>query len=95
MKSETGIDNRMNDFMEILMSVDELLKRKNADYGNSYNESRREFGPTAFLLRINDKFARLKTLTNSEAKVNDESVEDTIADIIGYCTLELRYLKQK
>lgn len=85
----------MNEFIEILMPVAELLKRKNTDYGNSYNETRREFGPTAFLLRINDKFARLKTLTNQQAQVNDESIEDTLKDIIGYCTLELKYLRQK
>ena len=48
----------------------------------------------AFLLRINDKFARLKTLTTHEAQVNEESIEDAIADIIGYCTLELRYLRK-
>ena len=84
----------MNEFMEILSPVAELLKRKNTDYGNSYNESRSEFGAVAFLLRINDKFARLKTLTNQEAQVNDESVQDTIADIIGYCTLELSYLRK-
>lgn len=81
----------MNEFLEILTPVAELLKRKNTDYGNSYNESRSEFGPLAFLLRINDKFARLKTLTKQEAKVDSESIDDTIADIIGYCTLELRY----
>ena len=84
----------MNEFMEILTPVADLLKKKNTDYGNSYNESRSEFGPVAFLLRINDKFARLKTLTTQEAQVNDESVQDTIADIIGYCTLELRYLRR-
>ena len=85
----------MNEFLEILTPVAELLKRKNTDYGDSYNQSRREFGPTAFLLRLNDKFARLKTITKQEAKVNDESIEDTIADIIGYCTLELRYRRVK
>lgn len=85
----------MNEFMNILAPIAELLKRKNTDYGNSYGESRSEFGPVAFLVRVNDKFARLKTLTNHEAQVNDESIEDTIADIIGYCTLELRYRREE
>ena len=44
----------------------------------------------AFLLRMNDN-RRLKTLTKRAAQVNDESIEDTLEDIIGYCTLELRY----
>ena len=81
----------MNEFMAILAPVAELLQRKNADYGDSYNETRREFGPVAILMRLNDKFARLKTLTNQKAQVDDESIEDTLEDIIGYCTLELRY----
>ena len=81
----------MNEFMKILEPVAELLKRKNADYGNSFDNTRREFGPTALLLRLDDKFNRLKTLTKQEAQVNDESIEDTLSDIIGYCTLELRY----
>lgn len=85
----------MNEFMQILTPVAELLKRKNTDYGNSYDETRREFGSVAFLLRINDKFGRLKTLTKQDAQVNDESIEDTLEDIIGYCTLELRYLRKK
>lgn len=73
----------MNEFLEILTPVAELLKRKNTDYGNSYDQSRSEFGPTAFLLRLNDKFARLKTLTKQEAKVNHESIEDTLAELLG------------
>lgn len=85
----------MTEFLEILTPVAELLKRKNTDYGNSYNESRSEFGQVAFLLRLNDKFARLKTLTNQEAQVGDESIEDTLEDIIGYCTLELRYRRKE
>lgn len=83
----------MNEFLEILAPVAELLKQKNTDYGNSYNESRREFGTVAFLVRLNDKFARLKSLANQNAQVVDESIEDTIQDIIGYCTLELRFRK--
>ncbi|KLU65707.1 hypothetical protein DEAC_c23370 [Desulfosporosinus acididurans] len=85
----------MNEFLEILTPVAELLKRKNTDYGNNYCETRREFGPTALLLRLNDKFGRLKTLTKQQAQVKDESIEDTLKDIIGYCTLELRYLRDE
>ena len=85
----------MNGFMKILEPVAELLKRKNTDYGNSFDNTRREFGPTAFLLRLDDKFNRIKTLAKHEAQVSDESIEDTISDIIGYCTLELRYRRKK
>lgn len=85
----------MSEFKAILDPIADLLDRKNTDYGESYTETRDEFGPTAFILRLNDKYNRLKKLTKEEtALVNDESIEDTIRDIIGYCILELRYLRQ-
>ena len=84
----------MNEFLEILKPVAELLKRKNTDYGGSYDELRDKFGEVAFIIRLHDKLARLKTLTAQKAQVNDESIEDTIKDIIGYCTLELCYIQK-
>ena len=84
----------MNEFLDILKPVAELLKRKNTDYGGSYDELRDKFGEVAFIIRLHDKLARLKTLNAQKARVNDESIEDTIKDIIGYCTLELRYIQK-
>ncbi len=75
---------------KIIYQVQELLIRKNSDYGDSYFELREEFGKVAFLIRLTDKVARLKTLAKQQAQV-EESEEDTIKDIIGYCLLELYY----
>ncbi|MEM1973518.1 MAG: nucleotide modification associated domain-containing protein [Thermoplasmata archaeon] len=75
---------------KIAYPVQELLIKKNSDYGDSYFELRKEFGKVAFLIRLTDKIARLKTLTKQQAQV-EESEEDTIKDIIGYCLLELYY----
>lgn len=84
----------MNDFLEILKPVADLLQRKNTDYGSSYDELRDEFGELAFIIRLSDKLARLKTLVKQDAKIKSESKQDTIKDIIGYCTLELRYIRK-
>lgn len=84
-----------NEFVNILKPVADLLKRKNTDYGDSYNENRAEYGPISFIIRLNDKFARLKTLIKQEARVENESIEDTLEDIIGYCTLELRFRRKQ
>ena len=84
----------MNEFLEILKPVADLLQRKNTDYGGSYDELRGQFGELALIIRLHDKLARLKTLTAQKARVNDESIEDTLKDIIGYCTLELRYIQK-
>ncbi|MDI1472988.1 nucleotide modification associated domain-containing protein [Thermodesulfovibrio sp. 1176] len=80
----------LNLLHEMIYQVKELLIKKNTDYGNSYFELRKEFGKVAFLVRIADKLARLKTLVKQQAQV-EESEEDTIKDIIGYCLLELYY----
>lgn len=82
-----------NQLEEIVRSVVELLLKKNADYGNSYFELRSEFGKVAFLVRLGDKYGRLKVLAKKEPEVTGESEEDTIRDIIGYCLLELYYRK--
>lgn len=65
-----------------------LYVKKNADYGDSYAKVRREY-PNAILIRLSDKFERLKTLlNNNEQKVSDESVQDTFLDLANYCLLE-------
>ncbi len=74
----------------------DLLKRKNADYGDSFSE-RPYLLPnittnTSAYVRLSDKFHRLRTLLNSEEqdrRVLDESLEDTLRDIAGYCLLLL------
>lgn len=73
----------------------ELLVKKNADYGSSYFDLRREFGKVAFLIRLSDKVSRLKNLAKKEATEINETEEDTIKDIIGYCILELYYRRSK
>lgn len=81
----------MNEFENILQPIAELLKRKNTDYGNSYEILRERFGPVSFLIRIQDKINRVEQLTKQEALVKEESIIDTIKDIIGYATLELKF----
>lgn len=65
-----------------------LYVAKNADYGDSYAKVRKEY-PNAILIRLSDKFERLKTLLNNpEQRVSDESVQDTFLDLANYCLLE-------
>ena len=73
----------------------DLLKRKNADYGDSFSE-RPYLLPnittnTSAYIRLSDKFHRLRTLLNIEEpdRKVDETIEDTLRDIAGYCLLLL------
>ena len=48
------------------------------------------------LVRITDKISRLSQYTkNGELQVKDESVEDTLVDIINYTVLLRAYLKEQ
>lgn len=70
----------------------DLVLRKNHDYGDAWQR----YGIFTPLIRINDKTLRLETLTDgSEALIADESVIDTLRDIIGYCLLALQWLDEK
>lgn len=77
-------------FKKITEQMYEVYKAKNADYGDSFNITRDEY-PNAILIRLQDKFLRLKQLyrNNFKANVQNESVKDTLMDMANYCILEL------
>lgn len=65
-----------------------IYERKNHDYGSSASQTYNEFGPVAYLVRISDKFNRLKALSNGATQqVNDESIIDTAVDMANYLML--------
>lgn len=81
--------NKVQIHKDICEALTELYAKKNADYGDSFANLRREV-PNAILVRIYDKYSRLKNLLNGgEQLVNDESIEDTLSDLANYCLLEL------
>lgn len=74
---------------KICQSMTDLYERKNHDYGDSFAKIRKEFD-NAILIRIYDKFSRLKTLkSGATQKVSDESIKDTLFDLANYCIMEL------
>lgn len=77
--------------MAIMFRIVSMLVKKNHDYGNSFGDQLAEDGPIVFKIRMKDKISRLRTLLTTEAQVKDESIEDTLRDIIGYCVLFLHH----
>lgn len=85
----------------------ELMKKKNADYAGSdgnnpfANFTRSESlgictTEQSFLVRMTDKMSRLSSFASKgKLKVEDESVYDTLIDLINYSVLFAAYLKQK
>lgn len=80
---------------QIALEIAQLVEKKNHDYDNSFDKTMDKYGDTAYFLRIEDKLNRLINLSKKEAKVNDEKVEDTLKDIIGYTLLMLNYKNKK
>ena len=80
--------NKVQKHKNICEELTEIYEKKNADYGDSYSKLREEF-KDSILIRIYDKYSRLKRLMNNEAQVKDERIEDTLKDLANYCIMEL------
>jgi len=61
-----------------------VIIRKQRDYGH---ENIARFGRIGLLVRLHDKVARLENLLGSGNVPNNESIEDNIGDVIGYCAI--------
>jgi len=77
----------------ICNSLNDLYKRKNTDYGDSFGKQFEEYGIVSSAIRIEDKFNRFKNLIKNEAKVKDETIEDTLLDLANYAIMTLVELK--
>jgi len=93
-----------DEMKKISEKVQNTLRRKGSDYsGNTDTFS--SFKTTSSLsnvptekvifTRIADKMSRIGNILDTENKVKDETVEDTIVDCIGYLVLLKSYLHEK
>lgn len=94
-EKEEKSENTTISFNTLLDQIKDTHERKNHDYGDSFTKSMDEFGMTAAAIRLTDKLSRFKALINSEAKVKDESIEDTLLDMASYAIMTVEYLKKK
>lgn len=69
----------------------EVLDAKGRDYSGTEDGmgNFKDFGWKGIVVRLGDKYHRLKNLTKAEAAVANESVEDTLYDTINYAALAL------
>lgn len=84
----------VKEFRGILGELDNIFIKKNHDYGNSVHDTYVDFGLVSFVVRIADKYNRLKTLTKkrTQGEVKDESIRDTLIDMANYCILAVKEL---
>lgn len=67
------------------------LCRKQHDYGHG-NINR--FGIYGVIVRLSDKIERLDNLGSKQVKPQNESIQDTLTDIVGYCVIALMLMDE-
>ena len=85
---------------ELYMQGYSIIQRKNRDYGDHKNSDPfgnfRRHNLKGFLVRIDDKLARLNTFCDSgKLAVLDESVIDTIVDAANYLAIMAAFIYEQ
>ena len=84
-------------FEQLANQLIDTQKRKNADYGSSFDQTLNEFGLVASATRMSDKFNRFKSLMRcgSTARVEDDKIEDTLMDLAAYAIMTVEWIKKQ
>lgn len=88
---QSDLPDNVKRFRRIAQDLANLYSRKNEDYGDSFGRSVEKYGLISALTRMSDKFNRLESLilAHGDAKVSDESLDDTLRDLAAYCIMTL------
>lgn len=88
--SSKKINNDFN-IKEYQRLINRTVVKKQRDYGP---ENIAKFGLNGLVIRIHDKVARLENLLSKNTNPSNESIEDTLLDIIGYSIIALMWINK-
>lgn len=88
-----SIEEKIEAHKELLDGLHNLYITKNRDYGDSVHDTYEKYGLVSFLVRLEDKLNRARTLSKQAAVVQDEKIEDTLMDMANYAILAVIELK--
>ena len=88
-----NIEEKIEVHKELLDGLHNLYITKNRDYGDSVHDTYEKYGLVSFLVRLEDKLNRARTLSKQAAVVQDEKIEDTLMDMANYAILAVIELK--
>lgn len=88
------INDGVGPFIDITNSLTKIYQAKNQDYGNSFEKSLYKFGLVASIIRLSDKMNRIESLSQTKAKVESESIEDTLLDLANYAIMTVIWLRK-
>ena len=80
---------------ELLDNLHTLYVTKNHDYGDSVHDTYMKYGITSFLVRLEDKLNRARTISKKEQLVKDEKLMDTLLDMANYAILAVMELEEE
>jgi len=81
-------------FHEIVMYMEDLYKKKNSNYGNSFSKLFNDLGPIAGIVPLHNKLDRITNLVKG-GQNNFESLEDSLIDLANYAILNLIELQKQ
>lgn len=82
--------DKYDQHMDICRSMNDIYRRKNHDYGDSFHNGFSEYGMLMPVIRLEDKFRRFKMLaTGGDKKVENESIRDTLIDLANYAIMTI------
>lgn len=82
-----------NKYEEIQEKTLKIFEKKNADYGDAFAI----YGTIGVLVRMGDKFLRIQSLikkTDYKGNVIDESINDTLLDLVNYAAMAVMLLDE-
>lgn len=93
----TEYNSKVERFKQLTGEMAALYARKNRDYGDSFTEMYREWGPMYPLSRMQEKLSRATRLMQSgeeQAQVPEEKVTDTLLDLANYALMTILEIKE-
>lgn len=91
----TEYNSKVERFKQLTGEMVALYARKNKDYGDSFTEMYKEWGPMYPLSRMQEKLRRATQLMRSgEVQVPEEKVTDTLLDLANYALMTIMELKK-
>ena len=85
----------IHDYSTVVEELHDTYRRKNSDYGNSFEDSLDEFGEVAGMIMLKMKYDRMNSLFKKGTSEVDESIIDSLDDMINYGIMFSAWLKNK
>ena len=82
-------------FKEITDKMCDIYKKKNSDYGNSFSKLFKKCGMTYAYGHLAEKIERIDSLSNNDAKVQGESMIDSLYDLANYSILTIMEIEKR